>query len=324
MYDKILCLSGGIDSWVAYHYLQKPQTIFFDTGTYSDVEKEKVLKLAPNTIIDTSLNFSEIQTDEKAFIPARNLLFATRAAQYAREVVIAGVKDDVVSDKNENAFDSMSSTLQLLLDSPDVCVTSPFWNRTKAQVVKWYMDYYGDPSPLIVDTFSCYAPVDGEECRACPACFRKWNALWENKVEIEFRNIPLMKKYVKSASDNFYTKERNKSILTCCSEYFAAEVDIAIPQKKMTFCFDIDGVLTNETEGHNYGQRTPNYPVIKKLKELYHNGNKIILQSARYHEDLAVTQSWLDAYGIPYHELHLGKPKADFYIDDLMLKVEEI
>jgi len=324
MYNKILCLSGGLDSVIAYYFLGKPQTIFFDTKTYSDKEKAVVLKIAPHTIIDNSLDFSEIDTNENAFIPGRNLLFAMRAAQYSDEVVIAGVKDDVVGDKNENAFYSISRTIRLILNNPDFKLTSPFWEVTKSDIVKSLLENETDAVNIINSTFSCYSPnMFGKECHACPACFRKWNALWDNNIKTPFTNKELMQEYYTKALDDGYIEERNKSIIKCVEE-FRMKSPPEGAKRKHTFCFDIDGVLTNETEGHDYLSRTPNENTIWKIRELYNSGATIILQSARWHCDLNVTQSWLDKYSVPYHELHLGKPKADFYIDDRMIKIEDI
>ena len=31
---------------------------------------------------------------------------------------------------------------------------------------------------------------------------------------------------------------------------------------------------------------------------------------------------WLDKYGVPYDELHFGKPVADYYVDDKAVRLE--
>ena len=319
---RILCLSGGLDSMIAYFYLGEPRTIFFDTGGYADAEKEIVLKIAPDTIIDTSLNFTQISTNEKAFIPNRNLLFAARAMAYAPTVVIAGVKDDKVSDKNEKAFDSMTQVLRRINGvSPTdpgslIKVYSPFWEMTKAEIVNEFLNFQAGAEELIDLSISCYTPVDGKECLSCPSCFRKWNALWENGIQRDFKNIQLMREYLHNAENGKYIEERNKSIMKCVLEFNTPE--------KSTYCFDIDGVLTNETEGHNYEKRTPNRRMIKQVNLLHNEGHRIILNTARWGTDWTVTKAWLHKYSVCYHELYLGKPKADFYIDDNMISMEEL
>ena len=72
--NSILLFSGGVDSYIAYYYLNKPKTIYFDIGSeYSRIEYEVTQQLIPNTIIDNSLNLSSRQLmDINAFIPMRN------------------------------------------------------------------------------------------------------------------------------------------------------------------------------------------------------------------------------------------------------------
>jgi 7-cyano-7-deazaguanine synthase in queuosine biosynthesis len=325
----ILCLSGGLDSVIAWHYLGKPKTIFFDTGTYSDIEKDVVLTIAPNTIIDKTLNFHTIDTNENAFITNRNLLFAARASAYDDEVVMAGVIDDVVADKSPEAFKAMSQCLNAINNSSNVSVTSPFWDMTKSGIVAWFLSNFPISAKAIINqTFSCYSPKDGKECLACPACFRKWNALYFNGIKGDFFNDVLLNTYFEKAKDGFYFPARNESIMECIREYKGNSVDKRFPlnlkSELETFCFDIDGVLTIETEGHDYHNRTANRDMINQVDGLHSVGHKIILQSARYHEDLKVTIEWLHSHNVPYDEIHLGKPKADYYIDDKMLDMEEL
>ena len=37
-----------------------------------------------------------------------------------------------------------------------------------------------------------------------------------------------------------------------------------------------------------------------------------------------MTKKQLDSWGLKYHELHFGKPAADFYIDDKMLALSQL
>ncbi len=84
----------------------------------------------------------------------------------------------------------------------------------------------------------------------------------------------------------------------------------------MRIAIDIDGILTNETEGVPYKDRTPNLENIFKLLDLYDAGYKIILFSARHRSDLEITREWLRKYKVKYHKLILGKVAYDFIWDD--------
>ncbi len=207
----VLLFSGGIDSFVAYHYLNKPQTVYFDLHTrYTEKEKIVVKKLIPSTIIDDSLNLQSREYGDKAYVPFRNLLLACQAVKYSDEVVIAGLKDDKVSDKNELAFQKFS-TLLSELENRNIVIQSPFWKFTKEKVVKWYVDNIGDD--LLLKTISCYSPGSENYCGACPSCFRKWCALRANGYDLKFHNDVLMQQYYADAVNNKYIKERCLSII---------------------------------------------------------------------------------------------------------------
>lgn len=213
----ILLFSGGIDSFVAYHYLGKPKTVYFNLGTpYTGKEIKVITQLIPETIIDHSLNLSSRQIGQNAYIPFRNLYLAMLASKYDNDIVIAGVKDDDVSDKNEQVFEKFSILLSELEGGP-ITVTSPFWGMTKEQVVNWYLQNH--PAEDLFKTVSCYSEEATTYCGKCPSCFRKWCALRANKLVIPFYNKPLMREYYQKALDGHYIPERNKLIIKLLKEY---------------------------------------------------------------------------------------------------------
>lgn len=95
----------------------------------------------------------------------------------------------------------------------------------------------------------------------------------------------------------------------------------------MIYCFDIDGTLCTQTDG-DYSKAEPLQHRIDIVNNLYDNGHTIYILTARgmtrsnnnismaYGEMYAFTKQQLSKWGIRYHILFLGKPKADFYIDD--------
>ncbi len=101
-----------------------------------------------------------------------------------------------------------------------------------------------------------------------------------------------------------------------------------------TYVFDIDGTICSLTKG-DYGFAIPYTDRIQKINKLYDEGNKIIYQTARgmgrhnNNATLAVeefyefTRLQLDSWGVKYHQLFLGKPSGDIYIDDKGVKDED-
>jgi CMP-N,N'-diacetyllegionaminic acid synthase len=95
-----------------------------------------------------------------------------------------------------------------------------------------------------------------------------------------------------------------------------------------TFCFDIDGVVATIVPGNQYDLAQPQPENIHTINNLYSQGHRIILWTARGSvtgiDWTEVTRNQLKAWGVKYHELVFGKPAADYYIDDRSLSTEQL
>lgn len=93
------------------------------------------------------------------------------------------------------------------------------------------------------------------------------------------------------------------------------------------FCFDIDGVVATLVPGNDYRKARPILKNIRIVNRLFDKGHRIIFYSARGSATgilwRAFTKRQLKKFGVRYHELHLGKPAADFYVDDKMTTLNE-
>jgi capsule biosynthesis phosphatase len=95
----------------------------------------------------------------------------------------------------------------------------------------------------------------------------------------------------------------------------------------MIYVFDIDGTICNNTYG-SYEEAKPFTDRIELINKLYNDGNRIVYFTARgmrslngdigevYKKYYDLTESQLKKWHAKYHELRLGKPQGDFYIDD--------
>jgi capsule biosynthesis phosphatase len=98
--------------------------------------------------------------------------------------------------------------------------------------------------------------------------------------------------------------------------------------KKKTLVVDLDGTLCTQEKTGTYHLAKPRLDVIKKVNELWTEGWKIIIFTARgmntfdgdvykieesYRE---MTEKWLKDNRVCYDQLRFGKPAADAYIDD--------
>lgn len=95
-----------------------------------------------------------------------------------------------------------------------------------------------------------------------------------------------------------------------------------------TFVFDIDGVIASIVLGNDYALAKPLIGNIARLRRLHARGNKIVLFTARGYvtriDWSETTRRQMQEWGVPHHELHYGKPAADFYIDDKMLSLADL
>ena len=95
-----------------------------------------------------------------------------------------------------------------------------------------------------------------------------------------------------------------------------------------TYVIDIDGTICDWQAGRDYTLAEPLPDRIKVINYLYDKGNTIKYFTARgmgrfggrsdkaFEAFYAITESQLDRWGCKYHQLILGKPSGDCYIDD--------
>lgn len=94
----------------------------------------------------------------------------------------------------------------------------------------------------------------------------------------------------------------------------------------MIIYVDIDNTIF-DTEGMDYSGAKPIPERIKKINDLYDEGNEIIYWTARGSgsgKDWSeVTKEQFKRYGVKYHTLKFGKPIYDIFIDDKNINSEE-
>jgi len=95
----------------------------------------------------------------------------------------------------------------------------------------------------------------------------------------------------------------------------------------MIYIIDIDGTICTNTYG-DYDSVAPLVDKIHKCNSLYEGGHYIIYWTARgmcraggnvakaYEMFYELTKKQLESWGVKYHELRLGKPHYDVWVDD--------
>ncbi|MBY4949067.1 capsular biosynthesis protein [Cupriavidus respiraculi] len=109
--------------------------------------------------------------------------------------------------------------------------------------------------------------------------------------------------------------------------------------KEKNIVMDIDGTLCPVRKPHeSYAELIPYPDVLAQLRQYKDMGFTILLYSSRNMKSydgnvgkiIANTgkqlMEWLDRHGVPYDELHLGKPwpgRGGFYVDDKAIRPDE-
>jgi capsule biosynthesis phosphatase len=104
--------------------------------------------------------------------------------------------------------------------------------------------------------------------------------------------------------------------------------------------FDLDNTLTHSADKGevDYKEAAPNLEMIEKVREYKQKGFSIVIFSSRnmrsYNNSIGLITArtvpiiieWLDRHGVPYDEIHVGKPwcgEEGFYVDDKAIRPSE-
>jgi len=101
----------------------------------------------------------------------------------------------------------------------------------------------------------------------------------------------------------------------------------------MTYVFDIDGTICRHSSTLSpYTEAEPIVERIDFINRLYNDGNIIVFLTARGmgssnnttpNRWKSLTEKQLKEWGVRYHDLFMGKPAGDVYIDDKGINDEE-
>lgn len=110
-------------------------------------------------------------------------------------------------------------------------------------------------------------------------------------------------------------------------------------RRERAIVMDIDGTLcAKKASDQDYLDVSPREDVMATLRAYRANGFYIILATSRNMNThngniglinattLKTLMAWLDKHGVPYDEIHVGKPwsgKGGFYVDDKAIRPDE-
>ena len=91
----------------------------------------------------------------------------------------------------------------------------------------------------------------------------------------------------------------------------------------MQIIIDMDGTICTEERTYSRCLAQPKTGAVEAVNALYNAGNTIIIYSARTWMEFEMTTAWLKQYGVKYHQLMMGKPVGDVWIDDRALRFQD-
>ena len=192
--DKIVLVSGGLDSTVSYFMTaielgKKP-----DMGqAYANKEIAVIQKIGiPFKIIKVPEPEHLQDGKWKHIHPGRNFYYLSLVAEQATEpseLVLSAVDGEISEsggDKSRAFFDE-ANNLFAQLENP-VRVITPLQDLTKTDLVAWAIK--NDLLPIVKETISCFSPTEGR-CGQCQSCLRTWIAFSNNDIDIPFDVHPM-------------------------------------------------------------------------------------------------------------------------------------
>ncbi len=91
----------------------------------------------------------------------------------------------------------------------------------------------------------------------------------------------------------------------------------------MQIIIDLDGTICSEERTYSRSLAVLKPMAKETINQLYDAGHTIIIYSARTWMEFEMTTHWLHANGIKYHQLIMGKPIGDVWIDDRAIRFKD-
>lgn len=217
--------------------------------------------------------------------------------------------------RNPKDIDRM---IEILLENEEIESVRSIAPAKEIAYKMWHKDENGRITPIMREIPECY----NMPRQSLPKVYYQ-NAC----IDVLRPSVVLLKNSMNGDVIFGYEMDKNYDIDTE-EEFKRSEKLLKISAGGRRFVFDIDGVIARFDETLQYDRALPNQPMVEVINQLYDMGNEIVLHTARGYvtgiDWEEVTREQLGRWGLKYHELHFGKPNADYYIDDKMLDMNEL
>jgi len=219
----VLLFSAGMDSLIAYFYLNKPDMIYYRLGHRYEGKELRALTQIEDalkiSIRRSTMFYLEKFEHADAHIPFRNRLLVQGAAMEfpdAEKIYLVAQKgEQSIPDRSPEFFNDMTNLISKEMERK-VEVVNPFPHMTKTKMTEWYMQNVKDEK-LLKMTVGCFASTD-KHCGECGSCLRRSVALEANGIELDemekdIRKWEGIKEYITKMKAGKYDAERTEETL---------------------------------------------------------------------------------------------------------------
>lgn len=217
--------------------------------------------------------------------------------------------------RNSEDIDNMVGILLNNYEADSVRCISP---AKETPYKMWMKDSSGQISPIIQDIQEAY----NMPRQILPVTY------YQNACIDVIRTEVITKKKSMTGDRILGYEMRDNFDIDSEIDFLRAEQFLKLTQDRNRFVIDIDGVIAQFNKDLDYENALPNEKMIAVVNTLYNENHEIILFTARGYvtkkDWRKTTEEQLKKWGLQYHELHFGKPNADFYIDDKMLSMFDL
>ena len=214
--------------------------------------------------------------------------------------------------------EDIDNMIEILLNNKEIDSVRSIASATEIPYKMWRRNEEGVIKPILTDIKEAYNMPR-----------QKLPKIYYQNASIDVTRGDVILKEHSMSGTRIYGYELSQNFdIDTEEDFLKAERYAKILSGKNRYVFDIDGVIARIEENNDYSKSKPNTEMIAIINKLYEFGNEIILHTARGYvtgiDWREVTEEQLKNWGLKYHELHFGKPNADYYIDDKMLSMDEI
>lgn len=209
----IILYSGGLDSFVLYHWTKKKypnceiKCIYYDYG--NPVCRTEISKL-PEFVTVKNIDWFDNSTEKlvgkkeedhkgNIYIPGRNMVFAvlTAAQELPDYIFMGGLYEEAhnaATDKNVKFINKFNDLVNYVLSpfKDKISLIFPFVDElyTKSMVIDWALNNGIQPD-ILGKLYSCFNySENGLPCGECHSCMRSFSFFYKKGIPIKFSRHP--------------------------------------------------------------------------------------------------------------------------------------